>query len=108
MLSCKNMPEHRNSNSKITIKLTGEQQAAVAQAMQISKISATGLARLALEALCRHIERRVKLTAPIEIISAKELEGFRQTFIVPLRDDAPFSVGTKTRRIDPVTAALVT
>jgi hypothetical protein len=108
MVWCKDMPKSPNSNHKLIVKLSEEQQAAIAQASQISKISAESLARIALNALCRHIERQVRLTAPLEIISTRELEGFQQTFTALARGDARFTVGTKTRKIDPVTAALLT
>ena len=89
---------HNPNSNVIILELDEEECAAVSQAWQISKISPKGLTRLGLLALCRHIERHVRMTYPIEIISTRELEGYKQTTTVPWRANAPCSTGTAGSR----------
>ena len=101
----------KNQPYKLIVELTEEQQAAVAQARQLSGLGEEALARIALAALCRHIERQVQCVFPLEIISTRELEGYKQTTTAPWRANAPCSTGTAgsrtaTPRIKPLPVVL--
>ncbi|MDR2462285.1 MAG: hypothetical protein LBD30_00695 [Verrucomicrobiales bacterium] len=82
-------------NYKLTLNLTEDQYTELAQARQLCHLSEESLARLALSALCRYVERHIGLVAPIEVLSRNEWNAFRQTSIAPACGNAHISTGTE-------------
>ncbi|MDR0533079.1 MAG: hypothetical protein LBH01_03905 [Verrucomicrobiales bacterium] len=92
---------------KITIKLSEEHWAAVAQAQQISEVSPENLARIGLLALCRDVERNVRLNLLVEVVSLQEYEAFKQTSTATVRNSALTSTVKPRLLVKPANLASV-